>query len=101
MSTAVGNGLAFPHVRSVEGGGLALALGISRKGVIFDGPDGKTVKMIFFLAIPTAASAFYLKLLSGLTTTFADPEARKALMAEKEQEKVWKALVKATRATIK
>ena len=53
------------------------------------------------IAIPTAASAFYLKLLSGLTETFVKVDARKALMAEKEPDKLWKALVKATRATIK
>ena len=28
LSTAMGEGLAFPHVRGVEGGGLALALGL-------------------------------------------------------------------------
>ena len=36
LSTAVGNGLAFPHVRGVEGGGLTLALGVSKKGFKYD-----------------------------------------------------------------
>jgi hypothetical protein len=35
ISTAVEHGIAFPHVRCVEGGGLTLALGMSRKGVKF------------------------------------------------------------------
>jgi mannitol/fructose-specific phosphotransferase system IIA component (Ntr-type) len=100
ITTIVDHGLAFPHVRGVEGGGLVLALGISRDGV--KSPHGKAVaKMIFFLVIPTAASAFYLKLLAGLTETFRKEEARKALMAEKEPEDMWKALMKLTRATIK
>ena len=47
-STAVDSGLAFPHVRGVEGGGLALAVGISRKGVKFGGP-GRSLTRIFFL----------------------------------------------------
>ncbi|MBU1910264.1 MAG: PTS sugar transporter subunit IIA, partial [Verrucomicrobia bacterium] len=38
ISTAVEHGLAFPHVRGVEGGGLTLALGLHRKGVRFGGP---------------------------------------------------------------
>jgi mannitol/fructose-specific phosphotransferase system IIA component (Ntr-type) len=101
LSTAVEHGLAFPHVRGVEGGGLTLALGISRKGIRF-GEDGDGLtRFVFLIVIPTAASAFYLKLLAGLAETFAQAEVRKAVMAEKEPEKMWKALVKATRSAIK
>jgi mannitol/fructose-specific phosphotransferase system IIA component (Ntr-type) len=100
VSTVVDHGLAFPHVRGIEGGGLALALGISREGI--KAPDGNAAaKIIFFLVIPTAASAFYLKLLAGLTETFRKEEARKAILSEKEQEGLWKQLVKQTRSTIK
>lgn len=100
ISTVVGHGLAFPHVRGIEGGGLALALGLSREGI--KAPDGNaSAKIIFFLVIPTAASAFYLKLLAGLTETFRKEDARKALLAEKDSEGLWKQLLKQTRATIK
>jgi mannitol/fructose-specific phosphotransferase system IIA component (Ntr-type) len=101
LCTAVDHGLAFPHARGVEGGGLTLALGISRKGIDFNGTGKGLSKIIFFLAIPTAASAFYLKLLSGLTETFMKADARKMLMAEKDPDKLWKALARVTRATIK
>lgn len=101
VSTAFEHGLAFPHVRGVEGGGLALALGISQKGVIFGRPDGSLTKIVFFMVIPTAASSFYLKLIAGLAETFSKPENRKALLAEKDPEDLWKALVKATRPAIK
>ena len=84
LSTAVEHGLAFPHVRNVEGGGVTFAVGIHRKGVAFDGPEGKLNRIVFFIVIPTAASAFYLKLLAGLAETFMKPEARKDLMAEKD-----------------
>lgn len=101
LSTGLGHGLAFPHARGVEGGGLCLVLGISRKGIDFKGPVKGPTKIVFFIVIPTAASAFYLKLLSGLTETFTDADARKAIMAEKEPLKMWKTLVKLTRSTIK
>ena len=52
------------------------------------------------MVIPTAASAFYLKLLSGLTQSFSTKEARDALVAAKTQEELWKILAKATKKTI-
>ena len=100
VSTAVDHGIAFPHVRGVEGGGLTLGLGISAKGIKFDGHDKTLTKIIFFMVIPTAASAFYLKLLAGLAETFADAEARKLLTAEETPEKLWKVLIKLTKKTI-
>lgn len=100
VSTAVDNGLAFPHVRGVEGGGLTLALGIHKKGIKFGAPGGRLTKIFFFMVIPTAASAFYLKLLSGLAQSYAAKEARDALLKAKTEEELWSALVKTTRKTV-
>ncbi len=100
ISTAVENGLAFPHVRSVEGGALTLALGIAPKGIKFD-PAGKaSTRIVFFMVIPTAASAFYLKLLSGLSQVFQKEENRDKLFEADTPEKLWKALLKTTRLAI-
>ena len=91
ISTAVENGLAFPHVRCIEGGALTLALGIAAKGIKFD-PAGKAnTRVIFFMVIPTAASAFYLKLLSGLSQVFQKEENRDKLLEADTPEKLWKA----------
>ena len=94
------NGLAFPHVRGIEGGGLTLALGVSKKGVPFD-EQGSVAHFIFLVTIPSAVSAFYLRLLSGLTETFLKPQNRDALLAAETPEQLWKALIKATRYSIK
>ncbi len=100
ISTAVENGLAFPHVRCVEGGALTLALGIAPKGIKFD-PAGKAnTRIVFFMVIPTAASAFYLKLLSGLSQVFQKAENREKLLEAETPEKLWKALMKTTRLVI-
>ena len=101
ISTSVENGLAFPHVRCVEGGALTLALGIAPKGVKFDHPAGKAnTRVVFFMVIPTAASAFYLKLLAGLSQVFQKAENRDKLLEADTSEKLWKALVKTTRLVI-
>jgi PTS system nitrogen regulatory IIA component len=101
ISTAVDNGLAFPHVRGVEGGGLAMVLGIHKKGIKFGGPGRTLTRVFFFMVIPTATSAFYLKLLSGLSRTFRETDARDSLLAVDTDENLWKALIKATRKMIK
>lgn len=99
LSTAMENGLAFPHVRGVEGGGLTLAVGTSKKGVKFDGDH--TANIICFLAIPTAVSAFYLRLVSGLSSTFTKAPNRTSLINAETPEDLWKALRKVTQNTVK
>jgi mannitol/fructose-specific phosphotransferase system IIA component (Ntr-type) len=100
LSTAVEHGMAFPHVRGVEGGGLTLALGISRKGIRFDEDSRNLTHIIFFIVIPTAASVFYLRLLSGLNQAFSKKDAREKLMTAKTPEELWSVVTKATRTTI-
>lgn len=98
LSTAVGNGLAFPHVRGVEGGGLTIALGISRKGIDW---DGEKVHVVFLSAIPVAVSAFYLRLMSGLVQAYSKKDNIDALLEATDQATLWKALVKTTRHNVK
>ncbi len=101
ISTAVDNGLAFPHVRGVEGGGLSMAVGISKKGVKFGGPGRTLSRIFFFVVIPTATSAFYLKLIAGLSRTFREKEAREMLLNCTSEEELWKALCKSSRKAFK
>ena len=99
LSTAMGGTLAFPHARGVEGGGLTLAMGVSKKGIDWDGEN--TVNIVFLSAIPVAVSAFYLRLMSGLMQSFAKESNRSALLAAKDSAALWKALCKATRTAVK
>ena len=98
LSTAIDGGIAFPHVRGVEGGGLTLAMGVSRKGIDW---DGEKVHIVFLSAIPVAVSAFYLRLMAGLSQTFAKDSNRKAVSEAKDSASLWKALQKATRTSVK
>jgi mannitol/fructose-specific phosphotransferase system IIA component (Ntr-type) len=100
-STAVDHGLAFPHVRGVEGGGLTMTMGISSKGIRFDPGSRSLTRVIFFMVIPTAASGFYLKLLAGLNQTFRDKDYRTQLMEASTAEDLWKVLNRLTRSSVK
>ena len=98
VAAAMERGLAFPHVRGVEGGGLTLAMGVSKTGIDW---DGENVNIVFLSAIPVAVSAFYLRLMAGLTQAFTKESNRKALLEAKDSAALWKALQKATRTTVK
>lgn len=100
VSTAVEHGLAFPHVRDVEGGGLTFAVGLKERGIDFGAPDGHLSKIFFFIVIPTPATAFYLRLLAGLVRTFESSDARKTLLDCDTPDDMWKTLVKLTRETV-
>lgn len=48
LSTAVGKGVAFPHIRHTEhnpGGGPYLVIGTNKTGTDFDSPDGEPVRL--------------------------------------------------------
>ena len=98
LSTAMEGGLAFPHVRGVEGGGLTLAMGVSKKGIDW---AGEKVHVVCLSAIPVAVSAFYLRLMSGLAKSFVKESSQKPLLDAKDSAALWKAVQKATRATVK
>ncbi len=101
VSTAVDSGMAFPHIRGVEGGGLTMALGIHRKGIHFGGPGRTLTRIFFFMVIPTATSAFYLKLISGLSQTFREKEIREKLLVVEGEEELWNTLVRKTKKMIR
>lgn len=101
VSTAADNGLAFPHVRGAEGGGLAIALGINRKGIKFGAPGRTLTRIFFFVVIPTVASAFYLKLIADLSRVFQEKHARDTLLAARTNEELWKALLRTTKKVVK
>ncbi len=100
LSTAMSSGIAFPHVRGVEGGGLTMALGTFKDDLVFD-DEGAKVRIVFFMTIPTAVSAFYLRLMAGLTESLLKEPNREALLAADSPALLWKALSKATRYTVK
>lgn len=100
VPTAIEHGLAFPHVRGVEGGGLIFALGLQKQGIRFGAPKNKFTKIIFFIVIPLAASAFYLQLITGLMETFRDAKSRNKLLECKTPERMWAVLNQLTKNTI-
>jgi len=98
LTTAVGHGLAFPHMRGVEEGVLTFAAGISPAGIDW---NGERVNIVFFTTLPVVASPFYLKLLAAVCKSFEDGEKLPFVLASPDAKSLWKELNKATRVAVK
>jgi len=98
LTTAVGHGLAFPHMRGVEEGVLTFAAGLSPAGIEW---GGQRVNLVFFTVLPVVASPFYLKLMAAIAKTFNDDEKMPFVLAACDAKTMWKELNKATRVSIK
>ena len=91
VPTAMGHGVAFPHVRGLDSGGLRLSVGTSEAGVDF---GASSVQIICFSVIPTAGNTVYLRLLSELIEVLEQEESRAKLLACSTSERLWGALTK-------
>jgi mannitol/fructose-specific phosphotransferase system IIA component (Ntr-type) len=65
-STALGRGIACPHVRAGEEGELLCSIGWSPLGIDFNAADGKKVHLVVMYCIPSSQKGSYLKEVSGI-----------------------------------
>jgi len=80
VSTCVGGGLAVPHGVLEEGDAIVGAMGISRKGLNFETPDGRPVHCMVVLATPPTKRDQHLEVLAALARAIGtDPTVQHAL----------------------
>lgn len=92
--TALGEGLAVPHGKSVAVNEAAFAVATLREPLAWEGVDGpEEVELIFLLAIPPAqAGSTHIQVLTELTSRLADDELRARVMTATSAEAVLAAL---------
>jgi PTS system nitrogen regulatory IIA component len=84
MSTAIGRGIAIPHVRLSSVTDLVVSVGISQCDVIdFQTLDDQPVRLMFMIAAAYNQHAYYLQTLSYFSTKLKNKELRTALQAAK------------------
>jgi len=92
-STALGNGVAFPHGRSIAIKELTVLFARSSSGVDFESLDGKPTKIFFLILAPSDRDAeTYLSLLSELISLMQKPSKLKALYEVTDFESLKKVL---------
>lgn len=72
--TSVGQGIAFPHVRTLQVKTFVMAFGRSREGLPFEAPDDEPVHLFFSMAAPPYDDRTYLKVYRSLATLLLEPE---------------------------
>ncbi|GHT56551.1 PTS fructose transporter subunit IIA [Spirochaetia bacterium] len=90
MSTAIGRGIAIPHVRLSSVTDLVVSVGISRTDILdFQTLDDEPVRLVFMIAAAYNQHACYLQTLSFFSARLKNPVLRAALLEAKTAEEVY------------
>ena len=82
MSTAIGRGIAIPHVRLSSVTDLVMSVGISTHDIIdFQTIDDTPVKLLFMIAASYNQHAYYLQTLSFFSTKLKNKDLRDGLLS--------------------
>jgi Kef-type K+ transport system membrane component KefB len=79
FGTAIGSGVAIPHLRLEGLTNPILAFGRSLDGIDWDAPDGAPVYHVFLLATPTATADLHVQILAAIAKALEAPEPRQEL----------------------
>ena len=93
MSTAIGKGIAIPHVRLSSVTDLVMAVGICRKPVSdYQTIDDQPVDLIFMIAAAYNQHSLYLKTISHFCSKLKQEGIHEALIKAQNEEEVFKLL---------
>ena len=95
MSTAIGRGIAIPHVRLASVTDLVMAVGISKTDIIdFNTIDDTPVRLLFMIAAAYNQHSYYLQTLSFFSSRLKNQELRDGLLAVETPMDAYNLLIK-------
>ncbi|MDR0878623.1 MAG: PTS sugar transporter subunit IIA [Treponema sp.] len=90
MSTAIGRGIAIPHVRLSSVTDLVVSIGISRTDILdFQTLDDEKVRLVFMIAAAYNQHAYYLQTLSFFSARLKNRDLRAALLDAKTPQEAY------------
>jgi PTS system nitrogen regulatory IIA component len=90
MSTAIGCGIAIPHIRLSSVTDLVVSVGISRTDIVnFHPLDDEPVRLVFMIAAAHNQHAYYLQTLSWFSTRLKNKNLRDSLLSAKTEQEVY------------
>jgi len=94
MSTAIGRGIAIPHIRLHSITDLVVSLGISRCDIIdFQPLDDEPVRLMLMIAAAYNQHAYYLQTLSFFSARLKNRDLRDALLQTQSPQEAYDLLV--------
>jgi nitrogen PTS system EIIA component len=94
MSTAIGRGIAIPHVRLSSVTDLVVSVGVSQTDIIdFQSLDDVPVRLLFMIAAAYNQHAYYLQTLSFFSSKLKNGDLRSSLSAAKTPQEVYSLLI--------
>ena len=91
-TTAIGHGVAIPHIRSMQAKEFTLGFARSHEGYDFDAPDNKPVHLFFVMAAPPYDDNTYLKAFKSLAEMLRYETFREELMQMESPGEIIRAL---------
>ncbi|MEW5925346.1 MAG: PTS sugar transporter subunit IIA [Candidatus Zixiibacteriota bacterium] len=79
-TTGIGNGIAIPHIRSMQAKEFIIGFARSAEGYDFDSLDGMLTHMFFVMAAPPYDDNLYLKVFKALAENLQYESFREELM---------------------
>jgi len=90
MSTAIGCGIAIPHVRLSSVTDLIVSVGISRTDIVdFNPLDDEPVRLVFMITAAQNQHTYYLQTLSWFSSRLKNKELRDSLLAAQTPQEVY------------
>jgi PTS system nitrogen regulatory IIA component len=94
MSTAIGRGIAIPHIRLASITDLVVSVGISRTDIVdFQPLDDEPVRLLFMIAAAYNQHAYYLQTLSFFSARLKNRELRNSLLAAQTPQEIYALLL--------
>jgi PTS system nitrogen regulatory IIA component len=79
-STGIGGGIGIPHGKLKQMPLIAVAFGVSRKGIDFDSMDGRPTHLFFLLLTPESSAGIHLKILARISRLLKNEDLKKRLL---------------------
>jgi mannitol/fructose-specific phosphotransferase system IIA component (Ntr-type) len=92
LGTAVGDGVAIPHVRVDGAKKPVLAVGRAPQGIDWDAPDGQPVRYVFFLVSPAGIHDMHVQALAEICRVMQVPRNRERMEGAKDAQDLWDCL---------
>ncbi len=90
--TAVGNGIAMPHVRTLQAREFLMCFGRSIEGLPFRAPDDEPVHLFFGMISPPYDDRVYLRVYRRLASVLLNPEHVEEFMAAEQHSEILRIL---------